>query len=367
MYKINKIIHACLILGILVVGFFIFIFIKGSSQGVKPSIQEIPVAETTTVIQNGAMEYFGYSGEVRGRYESQLAFQVGGKIVQRNVELGSRVKAGQVLMRIDPVDIEQTVNGAKAQLNSAESQYQLAKDNLERFRKLYADHLISKADYDNYHNAYQIAEAGLNQARTQYTDASNKYNYCNLYADVSGVVAMINAETGQVIGAGQPVLTLVRDGEKEVEINVPENRLTELQNAKQIKVTFWALPDVAVVGRVREVAPMADAALHTYKVRVSLINPPAQLQLGMTASVTLSDANGQSAVYIPLSAIYQTGNDPAVWVVNHGVVNLRTITVGVFGDDQVQVLSGLNRGDVIVTAGVHNLQEGQKVRRGDEN
>ncbi|WP_243663071.1 efflux RND transporter periplasmic adaptor subunit [Hydrogenispora ethanolica] len=321
---------------------------------------------TATVKLTGAGEELSYSGKVRGRYESQLAFQVNGKIIKRDVELGSTVKTGQILMQLDPIDIQQGVNSAKAQLASAESQFQLAKDNLDRFQKLYTDRLLSKAEFDNYRNAYEMATAGLNQARAQYTDASNKYNYCFLSANASGVIAAVNAEVGQVIGAGQPVVTLIRDGEKELEIQVPENRLEEIRDAKRLEVTFWALSNVKITGKIREVAPMADPASGTYRMRISLMNPPAELKLGMTATVRMADDEQTKMLYIPLSAIIQTGDSPGVWVVNEGLIRLRQVTLGSFGDDRVQVTEGLNAGERVVIAGVHKLQAGQKVRLGDD-
>jgi len=156
----------------------------------------------------------------------------------------------------------------------------------------------------------------------------------------------------------------VQDGEKEVEINVPENRIEELRQAKQIKVKFWAFPDIIVNGKLREVAPMADKVSRTYKVRISLINPPGKIKLGMTSSVIVTGAETapqQAAASIPLSAIYQTGDAPGVWIVNNAVVHLQPIKIGAFGEDQVQVLKGIKDGDVIVTAGVHKLREGLKV------
>ena len=363
----NTILYSGLsLIGVIAVLMIISSIIWGGKSRQEPIAQEIPLVRSVIVKSAAIPEQFSYSGRVRGRYESQLAFQVNGKIIQRNVELGSVVKNGQILMQVDPVDIQQGVNGASAQMASAESQFQLAKDNLDRFQKLYADRLISKAEFDTYRNAYEIAAAGLNQARTQYADATNRYNYCFLRANAPGVIAAVNAEVGQVIGAGQPVVTLVRDGDQEIEINIPENRLEEIRNAKQLAVTFWALPKRKITGKVREVAPMADPISGTYSVRVSLLNPPPALKLGMTATVTLADAEPAQTVLIPLTAIIQTGKLPAVWLVRDGRVHLRMIRIGSFGDNQVRVLAGLAEGERIVTAGVHTLREGQRVRVGDE-
>jgi RND family efflux transporter MFP subunit len=172
---------------------------------------------------------------------------------------------------------------------------------------------------------------------------------------------------GQVVSAGQPVLTIVQDGEREVEISVPENRIEELRKAQQLKVTFWALSNVTADGKVREIAPMADQATRTYKVRISLLSPPPEIKLGMTAAVIVLGSSSLQTVTIPLAAIYQNGDTPAVWVVSGDVITLRPIETGNFGDGTIQVLEGLQQGDRIVIAGVHKLKEGQKVKAGGES
>lgn len=329
----------------------------------KPVVQDIPHVRTAVVEAGHAANSYSYSGEVRGRFESQLAFQVTGKIIKRNIDLGSSVESGNVLMVIDPKDLNQTANSSSAQVYSAQSQLRLAENNLKRYRELYEQGAISRAQYDQYIAAYDAAVATARQASAQYVQASNLVNYSQLCADAAGVVSAINAEVGQVVSVGQPVVTIVRDGEREVEINVPENRIQELRQANQIKITFWALPSVSVDGSIREIAPMADKVSRTYKVRITMIDPTPEIKLGMTASVEVGTVARQHATVfsIPLAAIYQTGQSPAVWVVADGVVALRPITVGNLGNGKVLVLEGLRSGDVIVTAGVHKLREGQKV------
>jgi RND family efflux transporter MFP subunit len=336
----------------------------------KPVAEDIPLVRVTTVNLASAAQSYTYSGEVRGRYESQLAFQINttlpfyGKIIKRNVEVGSIVKPGDVLMQLDASNLQETANSNSAQIHSAEAQRKLAENNLRRYRQLFAQGAVSQADLDQYESAYGTAVASVEQVSAQYAQSINQVDYCFLYADKPGVVSSISAEVGQVVNSGQTVLTVVQDGEREIEISVPENRIETLRQTSQIKVTFWALPAVVVGGTVREISPMADATTRTYKVRIQLVNAPPEIKLGMTAAVTLTgseDRNAPSAVVIPLAAIYQTNDSPGVWVVTDDIVNLRPVQIGSFGDGQVQVLAGLNPGETIVTAGVHKLREGQKV------
>lgn len=332
-------------------------------------LNEVPAVRTAVVGAAGDSQGYTYSGEVRGRYESQLAFQVNGKIVKRNVQLGSSVNAGDVLMQIDAKDVVQTVNNYSAQVYSAESKLQLAESDLKRYRELLEGGAISQSQYDQYVNAYKVAVAGVQQANAQYSQGSNQLDYTLLKADKAGVVSGISAEIGQVVSSGQVIVTVVQDGEREVEISVPENRIEELRKAEKVQVSFWALPNVTAEGRVREISPMADQTTRTFKVRISLINPPSEMKLGMTATVAIADNTVQQAISIPAVAVYQAGNGtPAVWVVTDGTVTLRSIQTGNYGkDNTVQVVSGLRQGERIVIAGVHKLTEGQQVNVGGDS
>ena len=352
--------HKSISSGIIIFILFVSLSLTGCSKTTTVK-EEIPLVRSQTINMDNSGQVANYSGEVRGRYETQLAFQVGGKIIKRNVQLGSIVNAGDVLMEIDGKDITQTVNISAAQVASAESQLSLAATNLERYRQLYEQGAISQAQLDQYQNAYQVALAAVHQSSAQYTQGANQLGYSSLVADSAGVISSISAEAGQVVSAGQSVITLVKEGDREIEINVPENRIEEMRNAQQVRISFWALPDASVEGRVREISPVADTVSRTYKIRVTLINPPVGINLGMTANVAIANATQQQAAYIPLTAIYQTGDTPNVWIIKDDVVSVRPVKVGSFGDGKIQILGGLQDGEVIVTAGVQKLREGQKV------
>jgi len=361
MFKGNKKqFYISIVAGIAIIGLATGFYLKAAA---KPEIKE-EVLTVRTKTMGGAVSSptYSYSGEVCGRYESQLAFQVSGKIIKRRVELGTIVKPGDVLMEIDAKDIRQNLNSNSAGVYSAQAQLKLAESNLDRYRKLYAENAISQSQLDQYQNAYETAKASVQQASAQYAQGANQLDYSLLTSDRGGVVSSISAEAGQVVSSGQAVVTIVQDGEREIEINVPENRIGELRKMENINVTFWALPNLTIPGKIREVSPIADKVSRTYKVRISLINPPQEVKLGMTATVVVNHTGSvESQFYVPLSAIYQNGQQPCVWVVNDGIVTLRPITVGYFGKDSVQVLSGIKAGDVVITAGVHKVREGQRV------
>ena len=336
------------------------LILSGCGQQAQQA-QEDQLVKTQTIGSEAAGTTAGtYSGTVKGRYQSNLSFQAGGRITARNVQLGSQVHAGDVLMTVDPKDVAQAVNQTQAQVDAAAAQLQLAQSNLTRYQQLYDMDAISASVLDQYQTAYDQASAQYDQAVAAQTAQQNQLSYTQLTADADGVISAVSAEVGQVVAAGQTVVTLVHSGDLEVQVNVPENKVADFPVGKQVAVSFWALQNQQVAGVVREVAPMADAASRTYQVNISLPNPPDGMQLGMTATV----ANGteEVAAVLPLSAIYQTGDTPQVWVVGKDkTLSLKDITVQDFGDNSVKV-TGLTKGDVVVTAGVHMLSEGQKVR-----
>jgi RND family efflux transporter MFP subunit len=265
-------------------------------------------------------------------------------------------------MQLDPSDIQQAVDASRAQLAAAQSQFALASDQLGRFKALYERDFMSKAELDRYQNAHDSALSLVKQARAQYTQARNQLTYCNLVADAPGVVLDVRAQTGQVVGAGQPVVIMARGDEMEVEIDIPENRIAAFAPGARFKVTFWALESVAVQGLAREISPVADPITRTYRARITLIRPPAGVRLGMTASV-VQDEPGKARLLIPLSAVYQTAEHPTVWVIQDDRVTQRQVVLGgMDGRDRIAVVEGLASGEKIVTAGVHKLAGGDRVR-----
>jgi multidrug efflux system membrane fusion protein len=335
-----------------------------SGCGQKAQVSPDMLVKTQVVQPGQSQNQAQYAGEVKGRYESSLSFQASGRILSRNVQLGSRVHAGDVLMVIDPKDVVQAVNRSSAAVDSASAQLSLAESNLNRYQQLYAQNAVSAAVLDQYTTAYNQATAAYNQAQAAYVQEQNALSYTNLTADADGIISSLSGEVGQVVAAGQTVAGLVHSDELEVEIHVPENHVQDFAIGKETTVSFWALQNQEVTGTVREVAPMADSTARTYKVRISLPQPPTGMQLGMTATVTCDAGNNvnDGTVILPLSAIYQTGNTPQVWIVDsQHKLALKDVSVESFSDNEVKV-KGLSGGEVVVTAGVHKLSSGQSVR-----
>lgn len=326
----------------------------------------IPIVRTITVAAKAGAAAKAYPGEVRGRYESQLAFQVAGKINARMVNVGDNVQAGQILLALDPKDVNQSVEAASAQLASARANYQLAADNAARYSALYAQGAVSEAIRDQYNTQLEAASAALRQAQAQANVSSNQLGYTQLVSDTSGVVTALNAEVGQVVAAGTPIATVVRSGEREVHINVPES--VKLSVGQQAAVSFWALPGVEATGHVREIASMADPVTRTYKVCVAVPAWPTEAKLGMTAKVSFADeavnanASTVAGYLIPAQALYQINNKAQVWVVRERKAQLVEITVAGYAGNDIIISQGLRQGDKVVTAGLAKLIPNQEVR-----
>jgi RND family efflux transporter MFP subunit len=320
-----------------------------------------PVVKTQAILLTDVHSALAYSGFVCARYESQLSFQVNGKIKSRNVDLGETVKKGQLLLEIDSRDLDENVRLYAAGLEVARAQALLTETEFKRYEQLYRNSTVSQSSYDQYKTSFVAAEEALRQAEAQYKQSLNALDYAKLRADADGVVTAVHAEADQVVTAGQPVVALARNTELEVEVDVSETVISELKTGEVVKLNFWALDGFSASGKIREISPLADRGTRTYPVRISLNSSHAGLHLGMTATAILKQKD-RSEILLPTSALYQTGAEARVWLVKNKRVNLAPVLMGGFVENQVKIVSGLAPGDIVVVAGVHKLFEGQSVR-----
>ncbi len=334
-------------------------FVVGCDKEITPP--KPPLVKVQQIKLSNSAQEENYSGVVRGRYETNLSFQVSGKIISRDVQAGSLVRAGDILMTLDPKDIVEQSRTADAQVDSARAQLELAKANLDRYSELFKAEAVAAVVLDQYKTQYDAAKATYDAAIAQARQSQNALDYTTLTANADGVISEVSAEVGQVVAAGQSVLKLVQTNELEVVVDIPENKISNMQIGQRVSINFWATNET-VSGTVREVSPMADSASRTFTVKISLPDVN-NIQLGMTANVSIREVT-PSAIILPLSAIYQTGDAAQVWIVDGGKVSLKKIEVTAFDDNNVRV-RGLNSGDTVVVAGVNKLREGQDVRTGD--
>ena len=337
----------------------------------EPAPEPVRAVKLLTVGAQGLVAQTEYAGEVRARTESRLGFRVGGKLVERPAEVGQRVQAGQLLARLDAQDLALAGQAAQAGVAAAQTQRDLAAADLKRFQTLLAQGFVSSAEIERRQATLDAAEATLRQARAEAAVQGNQTGYARLLADAAGVVVAVQAEPGQVVQAGNPVVVLARDGERDVVFAVPEDRLAQVPVGARAQVRLWAagVDAPALDAVVREVAASADPATRTYQVKLAL---PAQAgaALGATATVVLAGpAAGVQALKLPTSAVMQaTEGDRAgsmVWVFDATSNTVKPQPVVVAGADgnEVVIASGLQPGDEVVAAGGHVLTAGQKVTR----
>ncbi|MCE4224087.1 efflux RND transporter periplasmic adaptor subunit [Methylobacterium sp. C25] len=304
-----------------------------------------------------------YTGVVRARTESNLGFRVTGKIFERLVDPGDRVKRGQPLMRLDRTDFVLALNSAKAATEAARAQMLRTRADEERSRKLVSDGWTSRQTYDQNKAAADAAAAQLAAAEAQSGQIENQAGYSELQADADGVVMDVPAEPGQVVTAGQTVVRLARDGAREAEIFLPEG--SERTARSEAKAALYAdAAGATYPARLRELSAMADPATRTYRARYILSGGGETAPLGATVTLQLklADAQRSGSVAVPLGAVFDDGKGSSVWRIDGETVVPQRVTVSRMGDETAEVADGLSAGDQIVSLGAHLLKAGEKVR-----
>lgn len=336
------------------------------SQEVPPPVVVRPAMVVQPQPATEAMSV--YPGEVRARFEPELAFRIGGKVTKRLVDTGSRVKKDQPLAELDPQDVRLQLEAARAQVAAAEANLNLARGERDRYKTLLDRQMISRSQYDSVENQYRAGEARLQQIRAEFDVASNQAGYSVLRASESGVIARRLVEVGQVVAPGQTVFTLAVDGEREVLIGVPEQALERFSIGQEVAVELWSQPGKQIPGRIRELSPAADQQTRTFAARVAFGAKSVSAEVGQSARVYIR-ANGEVPLSVPLSAITAENEQPYVWIVDPATSTVvRTpVRVGNYGQQRAAVLEGLKAQDWVVSAGVHLLQPGLKIRPVDRD
>ncbi|MEE7626062.1 efflux RND transporter periplasmic adaptor subunit [Methylobacter sp. Wu8] len=311
-----------------------------------------------------------FAGEVRARVETPLSFRVAGKLLERKVDVGDRVRKGQPLAMLDSNDYRLAVQGLKAQLASAQADSTFLRDDLARYRELLTQQVISPPEFERHETAYTTARERTAALEAQLAQALNQLTYTELHADRDGVVTALEVEAGQVLAAGQTVVTLAQLDEKEIHFDVPEHRLPEIQRQQAVSVSLWSDDERLLKAKIREIASAADPASRTYRVKATLLEGMDAAQLGMTATVHIA-ANTASRIAIPLSAVYTLQNQPdhpSVWLVDEQAATVKSMPVrlGETLDGERIAVEGLAAGQLLVSAGVQRLAEGQAVRLPEE-
>ena len=323
-----------------------------------PPLRAVKVMQVSASMQTSHAEF---AAEVRARVESRLGFRVGGKLIARHVELGQRVKAGQLLAEIDAQDYRLSVDSARAQVNAAQTNRDLAAADYKRYKELRDKEFISSAELERRDTALKSAQAQLEQAQAQLSGQGNQLGYSKLFADKAGVITGVDVEVGQVVSAGMPVIRLAQDGPRDVVFAVPEDQVMALKVGTQVNVKAWG-SEGQVSASLREIAGSADPVTRAFTVKAELHDMA--LPLGSTATVLMAAKTGaRNSIALPTSAVRQEAGKSSVWIVDPATMSVRSQQIEVSGVDQnsVMVSGGLTPGQQVVIAGVHVLSPGQKV------
>lgn len=330
---------------------------------------ETPVraVRTLMVSDTGGVIEREFAGEIRARTESRLSFRVSGKIVQRPADLGQAVRPGQLLAQLDPTDLRLGQASAQAALAAAQASAGQAQADFKRFQDLRSQGFISAAELERHQTALRTAQATLAQARAQADAQGNQAGYSALTASAAGVITAVDAEPGQVVTAGQPVVTLAWDGPRDVVFSVPEDLGPSVRQlvgkAGALKVRRWG-SDQWTAATIREMAAATDSLTRTFLVKADMGGT--ETTLGQTATVALATpSRAPQGVRLPLQALVEHQGKSSVWVLDPRAMTVSrqpVLTAEVTGN-LVLVASGLRPGQEVVTAGVHVLMPGQKVRR----
>ena len=327
----------------------------------------VRAVRTVVVAAQSAGGTSEYAGEVRSRTESRLGFRVGGKLVRRQAELGATVKAGQLLAQLDAQDLKLGQDSARAALAAAQANHDLAQADHQRFKELLDKGFISSAELERRDATLKAARGQLDQAKAQATAQGNQAGYASLVADASGVVTGIDAEPGMVVAAGSPVLRLAHDGPRDVVFSVPEDRVAMIKAMSArpgaFKVRLWGDTAEPMAASIREIAAAADPVTRTFLVKAD-IGRAAAVRLGQTATVLVEMPQTAGVTKLPLSALKEEQGRTWVWVVDRASMTVKLQPVqlaGADGNDAV-LRGGVEPGQVVVTAGVHVLTPGQKVK-----
>jgi len=342
--------------------FFLVAALSACKQAM-PSEEPLRAVKVMTVGTSAFGSEPEFSAEVRARVESRLGFRVAGKIVKRQAEIGQHVKAGQILAQLDPQDYRLAADAARAQSAVALTNRDLAAADLRRYKELREQNFISGAELERRDTTYRAAQAQFEQAQAQLASQGNQTTYTTLIADVSGVVTAIEAEPGQVVSAGTPVVRIAQDGARDVVFAVPEDRAALIKPGSAVTVRGWS-DATEISGKVREVAASADPVTRTYLVKVA-IDAAASPALGATvyARPQALARTGIAAIKLPTSALRQEGGVTAVWVVEKTGMTVRSqpVQIATADGNEAVIAAGLTPGLVVVVAGVHVLAPGQKV------
>lgn len=333
------------------------------SRTEAPAPPEIRPVRVLTIDKRAAGETIALTGSIQAQTEVNLAFRIDGRLVERLVDIGEEVKPGLAVARLDPENEESALQSARAQLVGARARLVEARNQYERLKNLVAENAISRSAFEQAEANFRSAESQVESAQAQVALSENRLRYTQLVSTVAGTVTAQGAEPGEIVAAGRMIVQVARQGGRDAVFDVPAQVKDRVPGTAQITVALTTDPKVTAQGRVREVSPRADPVTGTFRVRVGLVDPPAALRLGSSVIGRAQLERGPN-IEVPSSALARSEGRSAVWIVDPKAqtVSPRIVEVARYEQGRVVVATGLQPGDIVVTAGVQALRAGQKVR-----
>ncbi|RAZ84125.1 efflux transporter periplasmic adaptor subunit [Mesorhizobium hawassense] len=315
------------------------------------------------VVEPKTVETFGFAGSVEPQYSADLAFRLLGRVVSRDVKVGDLVTKGTTISALDPTALELAVQASKADLSNAQAQFANAAASEDRQRQLLASANTSQATFDAAKQARQAAEAGVERANAALAKSQEQLGYARLFSDFDGVVTATGAEVGQTVSAGQTVVTVARTDPREAVVDIPDQLIGDLTVGTPFEIILQSLPTIKTDAKLREIAPQSEGSTRSRRVRLTLVNPPPAFRLGSTITATRM-TKVTPTIELPISALLEKNGSEKVWIVDpqSSSVSTREIKVAAKNGGSFTVAEGLQAGMRVVTAGVHSLSEGQKVK-----
>jgi len=350
------------------VGVMPFALVACGEQAPPDPRTDAPLVRVATV-QGAVSASRSFTGIVAARVQSDLGFRVSGKVLQRHVDTGQTVKRGQVLLRLDPVDLKLAAHAQREAVAAARARAQQASDDEARYRALRGTGAVSASAYDQYKAAADTARAQLSATEAQAEVARNATRYAELLADADGIVMETLVEPGQVVSAGQPVVRLAHAGPREAVVQLPETLRPAIGSAAQ--AMLFGNGVVAVPAKLRQLSDVADSQTRTFEARYVLEGELANAPLGITVTLQIPDghvpaehSSTQGGLQVPIGALYDAGKGPGVWVIRGepAQVHWQPVVVQSLDDEHARISAQFTQGEQIVALGAHLLREGQQVR-----
>jgi RND family efflux transporter MFP subunit len=345
----------------------IALLLGACSEKEKPPEPVRPVLSVTVKALNE--ESLGrFAGSIQARYESNTGFRVGGRIARRNVDVGAEVQKGTLLATLDPSDQQNQLRSAQGDLARIQAQLINAQANARRQQALFDRGVGAQAQLDVANTDLKTTQASLDQARAAVSQSKDQLSYTELRSDHKAVVTAWNAEAGQVVTAGQQVVTLAQPDIKEAVIDLPDTLVDQLPSDVVFSVAAQLDPSINTTAIIREIEPQAQSATRTRRARLTLSDTPDGFRLGTAISVTLSSAI-KPRIELPLTALQEVDGKTRIWVIDtqSKTVNPRDVSVVSRGDHSVVLAGGVQNGERVVSAGVNSLKPGQSVKLDEDS